>query len=64
MKYTIELDAQEMVELISICNSAIVSEERCLTYLSDDSAASQHCKTTIESIKTLKEKFKNIIQRR
>ena len=61
MTYTIEFDATEIAKLISVCNSAIVSEEKMLAYLPADSAASQYCLTNIADIKTLKEKFKNAI---
>ena len=61
MTYTIEFDATEIVKLISICNSAIVSEKKMLAYLPADSAAGQHCFTNIKDITALKDKFKNII---
>ena len=57
----IEFDATEMVKLISICNAAIASEKKALTYLPDDSAAAQHCETEIADLEALKAKIKNAI---
>jgi hypothetical protein len=61
MSVTIELDTTEIVKLISICNAAITSEETTLRYLSDDSAAAQHSKTSIVDTTALKEKLKKAI---
>lgn len=60
--YAIEFDATEIAELISVCNAAIVSEEKSLVHLPEDSAAGQHCKTSIMNIKALKEKIKNAVK--
>jgi hypothetical protein len=59
-KYTIELDTTDVVKLISICNSAIVSEEETLRNLSGASQkVIDNTKASIDKIWEIKSKLKN-----
>ena len=68
-KYTVELDTCELVKLISICNTAIVTEEEILRNLEKSSNLTnihnkkviENTKNSIEFIWNLKTKIKNII---
>ncbi len=61
-KHTIELDTTDVVKLIAVCNSGIVSEEETLRNLSGaNQKAIAHTKASIEKIWELKSKLKNAI---
>ena len=61
-KHIIELDTTEIVKLIAVCNSAIVTEEETLRY---STGANQKIidstKVSIEKIWELKSKLKNVL---
>lgn len=58
--HTIELNAKELVKLISICNTAIVFEEETLKYLSTGKCR-EICNASIAEINAIKEKVKQSI---
>ena len=61
-KYTGEFDTTEIVKLISVCNAAIVSEEKTLRNLSGaNQKIIDNTKASVEKIWELKTKLKNAI---
>lgn len=61
-KYTIELEAPDIVKLIAACNSAIVSEEETLRNLSGASRKIiDNTKVSLERFWELKTKLKNAV---
>lgn len=59
-KYNIELDATEIVKLISACNSAIIIEERNLKFVgSEKLKVTTH--NSIEKLNDIKNKLKQIM---
>ena len=62
MIHTMEFSTEEMVKLISICNSALKTEEATLKYLPLNKVNKANTHKSIEAIEAIKAKVKATIR--